>query len=261
MTALRLAATLGFVLALFASTAPARAEKVIISLSTHRVLISSNFTGADLVLFGSIEQDARTVGRAGDYVIVVTVIGPRRTVVTWRKERVFGVWVNASSRTFVEPPSYLAVLTNRPVEAIASRDILRRNRIGLSRFLLPQDIAGDIGDPRGEDPFRQAFVRLKMEQQLYLERSNAITFITPSLFRASVPLPANVSVGDYEVDVKLFADGVPIAAETSAFEIVKTGVEQLIAWSAREHSLLYGLATTALAFLTGWLGSIVFRRD
>ena len=44
-----------------------------------------------------------------------------------------------------------------------------------------------------DEPFRQAFVRLKMEQQLYVERTNAITFITPSLFRASVPLPANVS--------------------------------------------------------------------
>jgi hypothetical protein len=52
-----------------------------------------------------------------------------------------------------------------------------------------------------------------------------------------------------------------IASQTTAFEIVKTGFEQLIAQTAREQSLLYGLATTALAFFAGWLGSIVFRRD
>ena len=30
------------------------------SLSNHRVLMTSSFTGADLVLFGSIERDAQT---------------------------------------------------------------------------------------------------------------------------------------------------------------------------------------------------------
>ncbi|HEX2216840.1 MAG TPA: TIGR02186 family protein [Xanthobacteraceae bacterium] len=240
---------------------PADAERLVISLSTHRVLISSNFTGANLTLFGAIEQDARSVGRAGGYGIVVSVIGPRQTVVTWRKERMLGVWVNARSRTFPEPPSYLAVLANRPIESIASPDVLRRFRIGLRNFLLPQEVNGDIGEVGAEDPFRQAFVRLKVGQQLYRERGNAVTFITPSLFRAAIPLPATVPIGDYEVDVKLFADGVMIAHETTAFEIIKTGFEQLVAQAARDHSLLYGLATAALALLTGWLGSIVFRRD
>ena len=241
--------------------AAAQAERLVVSLSTHRVLISSNLTGADLTLFGAIEQDAASVGRAGGYAVVVTVVGPRRTVVTWRKERIFGIWVNASSRTFVEPPSFLAILANRPLETIAPPEALRRHRIGLRQFLLPQDIEGDIGELGADDPFRQAFIRIKTEQMLYRERANGVTFLTPALFRAAVPLPAVVPVGDYEVGVKLFVDGVMIASETTAFEIVKTGVEQFVAQAARDHSLLYGMATAALALLTGWLGSIVFRRD
>jgi uncharacterized protein (TIGR02186 family) len=197
----------------------------------------------------------------GGYAIVVTVIGPRQTVVTWRKERVFGIWVNATSRTFIDPPSFLTVLSNRPFAAIASPDAMRRFRIGMRQFLLPQNIEGDVGEVGADDPYRQAFVRLKTEQRLYRERANGVTFIAPSLFRAAIPVPANVPVGDYEVDVKLFADGAMIARENSAFEIVKTGLEQVLAQSAKEHSLLYGLATMALAFFTGWLGSIVFRRD
>ena len=247
--------------AMFAAPSPAVAERMIISLSTHRVLINSNFTGVDLVLFGAVEQDAGSVGRAGGYTVVATIIGPRRTVVTWRKQRVFGIWVNAESRTFVEPPSFLTVLANRPIASIAEPDTLRRYRIGLDWFLLPQEISGDVGEVSANDPFRQAFVKLKTDQRLYRERGNAVTFITPSLFRAAVPLPANVSVGDYEVAVKLFTDGAMIASQTTAFEIVKTGFEQLIAQTAREQSLLYGIATTALAFFAGWLGSIVFRRD
>jgi hypothetical protein len=39
------------------------------------------------------------------------------------------------------------------------------------------------------------------------------------------------------------------------------GFEQFVASSARDHGLLYGLATAGLALLTGWIASVVFRRD
>lgn len=250
-------AALGWV----AGAAPAAAERLIISVSTHRVLINSNFTGVDLTLFGAVETDAGSVGRAGGYAIVATVTGPRQSVVTWRKERVLGIWVNTSARTFVDPPSYLAVLTNRPLDAIAGPDALRRFQVGLRSFQLPQNIDGDIAEVAANDQFRQALVRVKGEHGLYREQTNAVTFLTPSLFRAAIPLPANVPIGEYVVDVKLFADGVMLASESTAFEIIKAGFEQYVATAAREHGLLYGFATAALALLTGWLGSIVFRRD
>src|SRR5262249_4703276 len=104
-------------LALLWAPGPASAERLVTSLSNYRVSIGSNFTGADLVLFGTVDQ---ITTRRGGYDLVVTVIGPRQTVDTWRKERIFGIWVNAESRTFVDAPSYLAVLANRPVDAIAA---------------------------------------------------------------------------------------------------------------------------------------------
>jgi uncharacterized protein (TIGR02186 family) len=88
-----------------------------------------------------------------------------------------------------------------------------------------------------------------------------VTFLTPALFRASIPLPAEVPVGTYEVDVKLFADGAMIARTASAFEIVKVGFERFIAGSAADHGILYGFATAAMALMTGWFASVVFRRD
>ena len=68
-------------------------------------------------------------------------------------------------------------------------------------------------------------------------------------------------IGNYTVDVKLFADGNLIAHTDSAFEIVKVGFEQFIANSSKQHGLLYGLATALMALMTGWLASVVFRRD
>jgi uncharacterized protein (TIGR02186 family) len=247
--------------ALIASATSAQAERLVISLSTHQVAITSSFTGVDLTLFGAIEPDAASVGRVGGYTIITTVTGPRQGVITWRKERVLGIWVNKDSRTFIDAPSYLAVLTNRPVDTIAGPDALRRFQVGLRNFLLPQQLGRDVGDVSPDDEFRRAFVRVKTEHGLYREQPNAVTFLTPSLFRTGVPLPANAPVGEYEVDVKLFGDGVMLARVSTAFEIVKAGFEQYIAAAAREHGLLYGLATMMLALLTGWLGSVVFRRD
>jgi uncharacterized protein (TIGR02186 family) len=111
------------------------------------------------------------------------------------------------------------------------------------------------------DPFRAALVRLMQERGLYGEEPNAVTFLTPTLFRAAIPLPAQVPTGGYTVDVKLFADGNLVAQSNSAFEIVKVGFEQFVANAAREHGLLYGLATTMMALATGWIASIAFRRD
>ena len=244
-----------------ALAAPAHAERLITTLSTSRVLISSNFTGADVVLFGSVERDAQTVARRGGYDVVVTVKGPRETIVTYRKERVFGIWVNADSRNFVDAPSYLTVLSNRTINDIADINTLRRSQTGLARILLPQEISGDIADSIRDDPFRQAFLRLKIDRGLYRETQNGVTFLTPLLFRAAIPIPDNAPTGSYDVDVKLFADGALLARQQTALEVVKIGFEQIVANAAREYGLLYGLGTALMALLTGWFASVVFRKD
>jgi uncharacterized protein (TIGR02186 family) len=224
-------------------------------------LIASNFTGADVVLFGSVERDAQTIARRGGYDIVVTVTGPRETVVTFRKERVVGIWINSEQRTFIKAPSYLTVLANRTINEIADVNTLRRTQTGLARVLLPQEISGDIADSIRDDPFRRAFLRLKIGRGLYRELQNGVTFLTPALIRAAIPIPDNAPTGAYDVDVKLFADGVLLARTQTALEIVKVGFEQFVASAAREHGLLYGLATAMMAVLTGWFASVVFRKD
>jgi Putative transmembrane protein (Alph_Pro_TM) len=52
-----------------------------------------------------------------------------------------------------------------------------------------------------------------------------------------------------------------IARADSTFEIVTVGFERFIASSAVDHGILYGFATAAMAVMTGWFASIVFRRD
>ncbi len=258
---MRLTACLFLFLLIACAARPAAAERLVVSLSNHRVGITSSFIGEDLVLFGTIEPDSRDEPLRSSYDLVITVTGPRETFQTRRKERVVGIWVNVDSREFVRVPSYLAILTNRPVKEIADADTLRRLQVGLDNFLLPQRIGPDIADTVRDDPYRLAFIRLKSEQGLYRESPTAVTFLTPTVFRAAIPLPADVPTGSFAIDVKLFTGGAMAARTNSALEVIKAGFEQYVADAARDHGLLYGLATALIALFTGWLASVVFRRD
>jgi uncharacterized protein (TIGR02186 family) len=240
---------------------PAAAEKVVTSLSQHRVAITSNFTGENLVLFGAIEADASGGQIRDNYDIVVTVIGPRQTYRTRRKERVLGIWVNVDARPFLNVPSYLSVLANRPFTHITDMENLRKEQVGLDNYLLTQRVGADFGDTVRDDPFRAAFVRIENEHGLYNESAMAVSFITPTVFRASIPLPSAVPTGVYLTEVKLFAGGDIVGRSETAFEITKAGFEEFVAEAAREHGVLYGLATAMLALLIGWFASVMLRRD
>jgi uncharacterized protein (TIGR02186 family) len=259
----RLALLATLLLALPAATVqPAAAERLVVSLSNHRVEITSNFTGADLVLFGTIEPNkGATTAYRGNYDLVVTVTGPQQTYRTRRKERVAGIFVNADSREFVKVPSYLAVLSNRPVKDITAPETLRRLQIGLDNYILTQRIGPDFADTVPDDPFRVAFVRLKKDQKLYTQSPTAVTFLTRTVYRAEIPLPADARTGTYNVDVKLFADGAMVAQTQTALEVIKTGFEQYVAEGAADYGFLYGLATILMALAIGWIASVMFRKD
>ena len=253
---IRLALTLA---ALVAFGPAARAEALITSLSTHRLQITSNFVGSEIVLFGSIERDSQTVARSGGYDLAVVVRGPRAKVVTRRKDRVFGIWMNTDAREFVEVPTFYALLSNKPAGELADIDVRRRQQIGLYGIALPTSRPGT--NPGGTVHFREAFLRINQAKGLYRENPTGVTFLTPTLFRATIPVVANTPVGTFDVDIYLLSGGVILARESTNFEVTKTGFEAFVANSARDHGVFYGLAAAAMALFTGWAASVVFRRD
>ena len=254
-------ALIALALAMPLAATAARAERLIVSVSNHRVTVTPNYSGEELVLFGSVEKDASTPTGRGSYDLVVTVSGPKDDMVTRRKERKFGIWINTDYRQFLKVPGYLALFANRPFDEIAPPEVERRQQLGLNNVLLTQRVGPDYADVVPNDPFRSAFVRLQRQRGLYREDTAAVTFLTPTLFRTGIPLPAEVPIGTYEVEIKLFSKGALVTRTETAFEIVKVGFEQFVATTARQYALAYGLVTAAMALLTGWLASIVFRRD
>ncbi len=235
---------------------PAAAQRLVLSASQPEVRITSTFAGADLVLFGVVEDPS-----PGAYDVALTVRGPQETDITWRKTRVLGLWINTDSRTFVDTPSFLAVATNRPAAQIAPPEILRREQVGLARNILIQRVGPDFADVVPGDPFRAAFLRIKTAEGLFDEQPEGVRFLSPSAFRATFPLPGRARIGPYEVTGKLFRDGVLLAEAHTTFRIQKAGFEARLADFADRQGLLYGLAVACGALLVGFGANVLFRRD
>jgi len=185
------------------------------------------------------------------------VIGPKRDEVVRRKERVAGIWVNGASVTFRAAPAYYRIAASRPLREIASRDVLDQLGIGVAQlelFTRSQRPAEEIRT------FRDAMIRNKKRLQLYSEDISDIKIIRDLLFRSTIPFPANVPTGDYEVTVYLFKNGKPVSQQTTSLPVRKVGLEAGLYNFAHEHAPWYGAIAIALALMAGWLAGVIFRR-
>jgi uncharacterized protein (TIGR02186 family) len=235
---------------------PESKETVQSDISTREIAIQSNFTGIEILIFGSIDfSDSQTPG-SGTYDVIAVVHGPDKSIVVRKKQRVAGIWVNGPGETF-NVPAFYAVLSSRPFRAIASDKTLKELGIGLSELDFGQHMRGD---PR-EQTFRSAMIRLKEKKQLFQEHDDGVTFIGRSLFRATVALPVNVPTGRYLVDVYLFRDGELASKNQGTLEVTKAGVEAVIYGLAFDYPFLYGLLGVALAVMMGLAGWYAFRRE
>lgn len=250
MTGARLAAL--FAAAMLAGPQPAAAQELVTDLSRHLVSIESNFTGAELLLFGAVEGGE--AGRETDIAIVIR--GPADDLVVRRKSRVAGLWVNTDSVEIDDVPGFYAVVSTRPLDEIAPDPVLQRHGIGLS--YLPVAAAGAaVARPA---PFQTALIRLKQRQDLFFEDPNGVVFLGQTLFRATVDMPANVPDGVFSASVYLFEDGTLVQAQTTPLYVSKAGFERVVFDLAHRMPLIYGIAAVFIAVVAGWAASVAFQR-
>lgn len=258
LSAIAMAAALAAAIA--AGVPATRAESLVAAVSSNIVAIESNFTGSRIVLFGTVERDAQTVSRPGPYDVIVVVRGPPEEVVTWRKERLAGIWVNRESRSFEKMPSYVAVMSTRALEDIASPGILEQFELGLKYLKLAEPGgAQGVGGAQAAE-FARAAVRLKRQRDLYIQEPYGVQFLSDSLFQSQIPIPANVRTGGYEATVYLLRDGTLLDRTSLDIHVRKRGFEQVVYDLAHDEPLLYGAAAVAIAIFAGWFAGVIFRR-
>lgn len=234
-------------------------EDIQIGLSTDRVTITSDFSGAALTIFGAVDNADPQISRQGGYDVIVVLEGPAEPVVVWRRARVLGVWVNAQSETFVNIPVSYSVATTKVLQDIAGQTSYRQLSLGAANiYLEPQDREGDASRIA---EFTAALRERKLATGLFSENVGGVQFLSQTLFRATLSLPPNVPVGTHKARAFLFRSGLFVKETSANLAIVKAGFEQTVFRAAHDYSFFYGVFAVALAMLVGWLGRIIFRRD
>lgn len=234
-------------------------ESIEIGTSTSEIAIASDFRGADLTVFGALGNPDQLLLAIGQYDIVVTLEGPLAPATVRRKERVLGIWVNTQSMGFAPVPESYSLASTRALEDIARPQVLADVGVGFHYMALNPTAYGGAAARLSE--FRDAFRRLKETGGLYQRDAGGVRFVSASLFRATLRLPANIPDGVHTVKAYLFKSGTYVTGRTLPLRVVKTGLEQTITEAAHETPYLYGLFCVFLAVVTGWGAGLIFRKD
>jgi uncharacterized protein (TIGR02186 family) len=247
---------IALIAALFAWT-PARADDLISGLSTDLIQITSNFTGTDIVLFGAIEP-SEEAGPAKDQDLVIVIRGPQLDMTVRRKKRILGIWVNREQVELLGLPGYYFLASTRPLDDIASLATVQRFHLGTAN--LEATTRGNIS-PDEASAFRAAAIRDRKREHLYWESPTGIEFLSRTLFRARIQVPASVPPGEYRAEVYLFQNGTIVSAQSSPLFIDKSGFERQVYNYAYQASFAYGFAAVLMALAFGWAGYLVFRQS
>lgn len=231
--------------------APARAEELVADLSDHLIEVTMGFEGAELLLFGSVEEE-------GD--VVVVVHGPWETLTIRRKDQIGGIWINRDEMTFDGVPAFYSVMTSRELGDWLPDAVRARHQIGLDHLQLPvePEYAQASGTETGV--FRSALIRRKKALGHYSEAFGEVRMLSPRLFRTDVAFPTNVPVGNYMVEVFLVKNGIVVGAQTTPLSINKTGVLAEIFFFAYDNPATYGVLAIVFAVLAGLGANAAFRK-
>lgn len=232
---------------------PVRAERVVAGLSQEAISITTNFAGSEILIYGAVQRAAPPPGSA-PLEVIVTVQGPSQPVTVRRKERRFGIWVNADASFIDAAPSFYAVSTTAPLARSLSQTEDLRHRITLDQAIRA------VGTGRADQPlFNAALIRIRGQDGAYQVNEGAVRFREQTLFDTAIRLPANLTEGDYRTRIVLTRGGAVVDLHEQIIPVRKVGLERMIYNLAHERPLIYGILSLVIAIAAGWMASAVFR--
>ena len=245
-----------------ASSSRAPRESVQADVSARNVAVTSSFNGTEIVIFGAVDNSQQPSAESGYYDVVIVVEGVPARLVVRRKNNVAGLWLNTSSATFDLVPSYYAIASTRPIDEIASEEFRATHGIGFQHLRFTPAF-GQTQALSTEDlkEFRAGRSCASSRSRASTCRSStASPSSARSLFRATIELPANVTVGPFETRVYLFRDEKLLSQYTARLNLEREGLERHLHAFAFGFPTLYGLMTVVIAVAAGLLASTVFRK-
>ncbi|WP_210528000.1 TIGR02186 family protein [Rubellimicrobium arenae] len=238
---------------LLAVVAPARAEEIVLGLSSDEVAITATFDGSDILIFGAVKR-AAPAPQPAPLQVIITVSGPQEPLTVREAERRLGIWVNSRAVRVDAAPTFYAVATTGPLDRILRDTEDLRHSISIPRAI--RAIGNDVGN---REDFLDALIRIREQEGSYQILEGGVDFEQETLFRTEIGLPANLTEGDYVTRIFLTRDGRIVDSYEASIYVRKVGLERWLFALAQEQPFLYGLMALAIAIAAGWGASAGFR--
>lgn len=247
----------------FAQDAIQGSESVEADVSARSVSIEADFTGTEIVVFGTVENSKQPSAEAGTYDVIVVVEGTPAPLVVRKRSNLAGLWINTQSIRLASLPSYYAISSTRPINEIAETPVLDEHGIGFAHVRMVEAGSSRVAatDPNDMEQFRHAVVRLKQRDGLYVRADYGVGFVGRSLFRSTIKVPPNVPIGRLTARVYLFREGTLLGQYKSEVSLARAGIERFLHDAAIGYSLLYGLGVVLFAVGAGLASAYAFRRE
>ncbi len=226
-------------------------------VSQSRVEVRQGFTGANLLLYGAVIDPAGSRSTT-QYDIAVVLKGPTEPIRLREKERIAGIWMNASASDFRSAPSFFAVASSRPITEIV--DPLTAAIYELGTQFIQLSPSGQI-EPTEQARFASGLVDMRERAGLYKQDPEGVRISEGVLYQARINLPSNVTTGQYTAETFAIANGRVLATATAEIEVVKVGLEGRVVEAAERWSLFYGLGAICLSLAMGWFAGRLFARN
>ncbi len=225
---------------------PAFSRPIISGISTNQINIDTNFTGAEVLLFGA-------KGDAGN--IIINVRGPKENYLVSKKDKFLGIWYKKELAKFRDSYSYYSFLSSKENVHLDPK-ILSLLEIGETNIQF--EIRGIKKEHNQE--FIDQFISKLSKRNLYLNQPNSVGFLDETLFKVMLKFPKNIAVGVYTVEIYLLDESQVVAFQAIPINVHQVGFSADINKFAYQNSVLYGIVAIFIAVLAGFLANLFFKK-
>lgn len=225
-------------------------DDVVADLSSTVINVDSQFDGADLLLFGKLNNDQD---------VIVTIRGPPKSYVVRKKSRRSGIWMYSSDFSVKDIDSFYYIASTKPLSQFNDHFDLQSLHVGIDSVLPADGFSDETLEKNAH--FFDAFKDIKIKLGLYKDSmESGIVVKSNSLFRANIDFPSNVSLGKYVARIFLFRNNVLQSVQLMHITVENRGFSALIYKLAMEKPYFYAFLVLGITFFIGWIASMTMRK-
>ena len=221
-------------------------ESVTTKHEPNLIAIGAFFNGTQLTVSGKV---------AAENEVVVIVKGKQEELTLKKKGKALGLlWMNLGDVHFKKVPNLYIMYTSKGRMELAASESKTWEQLGIGFESLKKEM--EIEAPKAKrDALAQEFLKLKQNQGLYAFHSGEISFGQKNeedkSFTASVWIPPQTPIGEYQVRVMEIHNGILVGNSMDQLKVKEEGIPSMISSLAFNHSLLYGFLAVLIAVAAG----------